>query len=108
MYHSDVSLTRAEAAPVLVQALSKAKGQLDAKTAQIARRAVLQALRDPKEVVRINTVEALGDVGGEDMIPALKEVVEKDNSPDVSGHSIRKRAAEAIAAIQKRVGQQQN
>jgi hypothetical protein len=50
-------------------------------------------------------VDALGKFGGADMISALKEVAANDPSPEVEGHSIRKSAAEAIAAIQKRTTQ---
>jgi hypothetical protein len=36
------------------------------------------------------------------MIPALKAVAETDPAPEVNGKSVRKRANEAIAEIQKR------
>jgi hypothetical protein len=47
-------------------------------------------------------VKALSGFGDEDMVPALKGVAETDPAPEFHGHSIRKRAAEAIAQIQKR------
>jgi hypothetical protein len=51
--------------------------------------------------MKIDTVKALGSFGGEDMIQALKVVAATD--PDLGeGYAIRRWAAEAIAAIQKR------
>jgi hypothetical protein len=102
MYGSDVGLVRAEAAPVLVRALAYARNGLDPGAAQIARQTIVRALHDPHEAVRGNTVEALGTFGTEDMIPTLRAVVESDPAPEVQGHSIRKSASQAIAAIQKR------
>jgi hypothetical protein len=106
MYGSDVALTRAEAAPVLVRALASARDGLDPESSRAVRQVIVRALHDPHEAVRGNTVEALGSFGTEDMIPALKAVAETDPSPEVQGHSIKKSASEAIAAIQKRAGQQ--
>ena len=91
---------------LLVQALSKGRGELDAVTSQAVRQIILSALHDPDDVVKIPTVKALGSFGGEDMIPALRNVAETDPDPS-EGYAIRKWAAEAIAAIQKRAGQQQ-
>ena len=105
MYSSDVGLTRAEAAPVLVQALAKAGSQLDSSTAAKVKQTILTALNDSDEAVRSFTVDALGKFGGVDMIPALAKVAETDPSPEVQGYSIRKSATQAIAAIQKRTGQ---
>ncbi len=104
MYGSDVELTRAEAAPLIVQTLAKTPiDNLDPKTILAAKQFVLKALHDPSEAVRIDTVEALGSFGGEDMIPALKQIVETDPAaPAANGDSIRKWAGEAIAAIEKR------
>jgi HEAT repeat protein len=65
-------------------------------------RIILRTLQDPDELVRAFTVHAVGKYGTEDMIPALRKVAEADPSPEVEGHSIRKAAADAIAAIQKR------
>jgi HEAT repeats len=97
---------RGAAVAMLVQALSKGRGELDAVTIQAVRQIILSALHDPDDVVKIPTVKALGSFGGEDMIPALRNVVETDPDPS-EGYAIRKWAAEAIAAIQKRAGQQQ-
>lgn len=108
MYGSDVGLTRAEAAPVLVQAWVKAGKQLDPSLSERVRQIILTALRDPSEAVRSHTVGALGKFGGQDMIPALKAVAETDPAPEVQGHSIRKRAARAVEQIQKRTGSPQN
>jgi len=105
MYGSDVGLIRAEAAPLIVQALTKTSAtSLDQNTILTAKQVVSKALHDPNEAVRINTIEALGNFGGEDMIPALKQVAETDPAPEVNGYSIRKWAVEAIAAIEKRGG----
>ncbi len=103
-FGSDIGLVRAEVAPVIVQALAKTTG-LDEKTIQAAKALILKALRDPEEADRINTIEALKSFGGEDVIPALKQIAETDPAaPAANGDSIRKRAAEAIAAIEKRAG----
>jgi len=102
MYDSDLPLLRAEASPVIVQALAKSKEALDARTIRDAKQLVIKALRDPDNAVRINTVQALGAYGRQDMIPALERVAETDPSPEVNGYSIRKWATEAIAAINAR------
>jgi HEAT repeat protein len=99
---SAISLERAVTVPVLVKVLGKANGTLDLTTALAARRIVLGALQDPDEAVRAFAVNALGSYGGKDMVTALRKVAETDPSPEVDGSSIRKAAAEAIAAIQKR------
>ena len=99
---SPISMNRAVTVPVLVRVLGEAKGSLDPTTALAARQIVLRALQDPDEAVRAFTVNALGRHGGEDMIPALRKVAEADPEPEVDGHSIRRLAADAIAAIQKR------
>jgi hypothetical protein len=102
MFGSDVGLTRAEAAPLLVQALAKGRNQLDPATAEKAKQSILTALHDSEEAVRSSTVRALGEFGEEDMIPALRQVAEGDPSPEVHGHSIRKSAMDSIGSIQKR------
>lgn len=102
MYRSDVGLTRAEAAPTIVQALVMSIDPLDADMIAAAQKTILQALHDPSVSVRINTVEALGRFGGTDMIGPLRQVVEADPTPEVGGGSIRTRATAAIAAIEQR------
>ena len=102
---SVVSMNRAVAVPVLVQALAKAKAALESATIQAAKDTILRALHDPDDGVRASTVDALGSFGGTDMIPALKELSAHDRSPEIAGRSIRKSAAAAIAKIQKRAGQ---
>lgn len=89
---------------VLVQALAKGRGELDAVTIQAVQQIILSALYDPDDAVKIPTVKALGSFGGEGMIPALRNVAETDPDPS-GGYAIRKWAAEAIAAIRKRTGQ---
>jgi HEAT repeats len=102
---SAISMNRAVAVPVLVQALRKVQGAPDSGTAQSARQIIVAALHDRDEAVRSFTVHALGKFGASDMIPALKEVAANDPTPEVQGHSIRKSAADAIAEIQQRAGQ---
>jgi len=98
---SNSALTRGVAVALLVQALAKGRSELDAGTIQTVQQVILNGLRDPDEGVRIPTVEALEHFGGIDMIPALRVVAETDPDPS-EGHAIRKWAAKAIAAIQKR------
>jgi len=89
---------------MLVQALSAGRSDLDAARVQAVRQAILKGLSDPDADVKIPTVKALERFGGADMIPALKVVAETDPDPS-EGYAIRKWAAEAIAAIQKRADQ---
>jgi hypothetical protein len=105
MKRSAISMNRAVAVPVLVQALAKGKDTLDPGTVQTARQIILTALQDPDEGVRIFTVRALGKFGKEEMIEPLRRVAEADPAPEVQGHSVRKAAADAIASIQKRASQ---
>lgn len=105
---SAISMNRAVAVPVLVQALGREKGTLDAGTVRAARQIVLAALQDPDEGVRGFTVHALSKFGTEDMIAALRKVAETDPSPEVEGHSVRKAAVDAISAIEKRAGKHQD
>lgn len=101
---SDVAIDREIASIMLVEALARGKEAVDMDTAQSARQIILSHLQDKDDGVRASTVDALSKFGGIDMIPALKLVASNDPSPEVEGHSIRKSAAEAIAAIQKRTG----
>ncbi len=102
---SDTAIGRAIAAPMIVEAVQKAQGTLDAETAEAAKRVIIADLKDPDLGVRSFTVDALGKFGDADIIPALQEVAANDPSPEVDGHSLRKDAVDAIAAIQERVGQ---
>jgi hypothetical protein len=99
---SNSGLVRAEVAPVVVQILARTSG-LDQRTTQAAKGLILKALSDPEEADRINTIEALGNFGEEDMIPALRRIARADPAaPAPNGDSIRKWATEAIAKIEKR------
>ncbi len=100
-YKNAPSPFRGYVVAMLVQALAKGRGELDAETIRTVQQIILSALHDPEDVVKIPTVKALGRFGGSDMIPALRVVAEKDPDPS-EGYAIRKWAAEAIAAIQKR------
>jgi hypothetical protein len=105
---SNVASDREIASPMLVEAIQKARGTLDAETAQNAKQIVLSDLRDPDLAVRFETVYALGKYAGTDMIPALAEVAANDRAPEVEADSIRKSAAQAIADIEQRAGQQEH
>ncbi|MGC1106863.1 MAG: HEAT repeat domain-containing protein [Candidatus Acidiferrales bacterium] len=95
---------RYQAVAVLIQVRATVR-ELSANTSEEIRDATIRALHDTHEMVRIGTVHALGRFGGTDMIPALQKVAQTDPSPEVQGRSIRKAAASAIAAIQKRAAQ---
>jgi hypothetical protein len=105
MSKSDLGVNRANAIPVLVGSLAKAKDSLDSGTILTVKQTIVSALSDSDEGVRAFTVHALVKFGTDDMIPALRKVSETDPSPEVHGHSIRKEAAKAIASIKTRVGQ---
>jgi hypothetical protein len=98
------ALLRGKVVAMLVQALAKGRNDLDVVTVETVQQIILRALQDSDAGVRIDTVDALAKFGGEDMIPALRVVAEKDPDPSES-YAIRKWAAEAIAAIQKRAHQ---
>lgn len=100
---SDLGLVRSRAVALLVEALANGRNDLDASTIEAAQQVIRGALHDPDAVVRTKTVKALERYGSEEMIPELKEVAETDISPD-GQFAIRRWAAEAIAAIQKRAG----
>ena len=102
---SELGAYRGEAIPILVQILAKKKDDLDPTTTQTIKQTVLTALHDPDVTARSFAIDAMGKFGTEDMIPDLKEVAAKDPSPEVQGHSIRKSAVDAIAAIEKRARQ---
>ncbi len=95
---------RGKVAAMMVQALAKGRNELDSATIQSTQEAILGALRDIDEGVRIDTVRALGKFGGADMIPALEEVAKTDKAVGKLDRSlwIREYAVKAIAEIQKR------
>ena len=105
MFGSDLGGFRRKAAPIFVQILATRQSAADAQTTEKMKQVIRQALRDPDDGVRVDVIVALDRFGGEDMIPALKQVADTDPAPEVQGHSIRKRAAEAITSIQKRAAQ---
>lgn len=86
---------RGEVVAMLVQALAKGRNDLDPATVQTVGQATLRALHDPDEGVRIDTLNALGKFGGEDMIPALKALTKNDPA-------VKEWAARAIITIQQR------
>jgi hypothetical protein len=104
-YAPGPDISRGDVVAMLIQALAKGKSDLEDRTIETVRHIILNALRDPDDGVRIDTVKALGSFGEKDMIPALEDVAEHDPGPDVHGHSIRKWAAQAITEIQKRAGE---
>jgi HEAT repeat protein len=93
---------RGKVAAMMVQALAKGRNDLDPATIEAVQKVTLSALHDSDDGVRIDIVEALGNFGTDDMIPALKAVADTDPAREVHGHSIRKWAANAIEQIQKR------
>jgi len=103
LFRSDLGTLRAKAGPVVVHVLATAK-DIDPKTRQVAQEMVVNALRDPNQLVRSFVIFGLADYGTPDSIAALQLVVETDPAPEVDGHSVRKQAANAIASIQKRAG----
>jgi hypothetical protein len=100
-YAPGPDISRGSVVAMLVQASAKGKTQLNAATMQTMRKITLNALHDPDDSIKVDTVKALGSFGGEDMIPALKVVAATDPDPG-EGYAIRRWAAEAIAAIQER------
>jgi hypothetical protein len=101
MAKSDRPGDRIESVAVLIQLRSKV-GDLGLRTVEEIRVVTIRALHDPDDGVREFTVDSLRDFGGEDMIPALQEVAERDPAPEVQGMSTRKNALKAIADIQNR------
>jgi hypothetical protein len=99
---SEISMNRAVAVPILVEAVSKSDSNLDPSTVQASKQVILSALHDKDEAVRSFTVEALGDYGSADMIAPLREVAARDPGREIQGQSVRKSAAKAIEAIKKR------
>jgi hypothetical protein len=110
MYSSDVGQTRADAAPVPVQALAKGGKQLDPSLGERAKQGIPTALQDPEDAVRSPYDSKLSKFGGQDYDPCTqtKRVAETDPPPRSMVISIRKRAEQAIEAIQKRAGQSKN
>ncbi len=103
MSESNFILDRERADRILVRLLAQVKDALDPGTVQAIRQIVVRALQDTNEAVRSTTVDALGDFGGQDMIPALRQVEESDPAVSKTRQNfwIREDAAKAIAAIQK-------
>lgn len=100
-YAPGPDISRGDVIAMLVQASGKGKGEIDADTTRTVREAVLSALQSHDADMKIPTIKALEHFGGTDVIPVLKVVAETD--PDPSDHyAIRRWAAEAIAAIQRR------
>jgi hypothetical protein len=108
MSKSDIVSDRAEAIPVLSQALAKGKDSLDAESVRAAKEQIVKGLQDPNSVVRGETVIALGDFGDVDMIPALQAVARSDPASDSEADGdkqwfpIREAASSSIMKIKKR------
>ena len=98
---------RGRVVAMIVQVLANGKNELEPATIQSTQETIRGALRDNDENVRADTVRALGDFGGTEMIPALEQVAKTDQAVDKLRHNfwIREYAVKAIAEIQKRVGQ---
>jgi HEAT repeat protein len=97
-------VARGAAVALLIQAMSKGRSDLDSSTIQTIQQVTVNALHDPDPSVRIPTVKALEHFGETDMIPALTVVAKTDPDPS-EGYAIRKWAAEAISAIEKRASE---
>jgi len=106
-YKSAQNLDRGYVVAMLVQALAKGKGELDALTVAKVQEAILAGLHDPDHGIRGETIRALGKFGGEDMIPALRASADAETSDDAGSRSIRKRTLKAITEIEKRAGKTQ-
>jgi hypothetical protein len=108
MSKSQLGANRAEAIPMLVQALAKDKGSIDPQELQAAKQQIINGLHDQYPVVRGETVIAVGAFGDTDMIPALQEVARSDPGSDTrtdngaTWYPIREEANKAIAQIQHR------
>ena len=104
---SDLGLERRQAVELLVEVLANKKTDLDPTMIETCKQVIKMALRDPDDGVRIGTVHALAEFGGEDMIPALKQVSVSDPyvDKDSDGFWIREYATQAIEAIQQRASQ---
>jgi HEAT repeat protein len=101
-YNNSQARFRGSVAAMLVLALAKGKGELNAATAAETREAILKGLRDPDHGVKGDTIEALGKFGGEDMIPALRALADAETANDAGSRSIRRRTLQAIDDIEKR------
>jgi hypothetical protein len=102
---SNFALERRQTAELLLEVLAKKKTNLDPSMIEASKQVVQMALHDPDSGVRIGTVHALAEFGGEDMIPALRQIAESDPYVDTDNHSfwIRDYAHQAIDAIEQRV-----
>jgi hypothetical protein len=99
------------AIPMLVEALARGRDVLDSDTIRKAKQIILNDLHDSNGGLRSATVIALGDYGGADMVPALREIAHSDpafEKTDNGGKWFLNRdsAVKAIAEIQKREGRQ--
>lgn len=105
---SDLFMDRMRAARISVALLAGAKSNLDPSTAEAMRQMVVLALRDQVVEVQWEAVDWLGREGGSDMVPALRELVESNPGPNATKDEIavRKSAASAITAIERREAQQ--
>jgi hypothetical protein len=106
MSASNWILDRNGASGVIIELSARAGKALDPLIAKEAKETIVKFLHDPYEGVRDDAVESLAKYGTEEAVPALKQVAETDPATDRVDHSywIRKRAARAIAEIQKRAG----
>jgi hypothetical protein len=104
---SDLFMDRLKAVGTSVALLARADGSLDSTTAEAMRQMIILALHDKRVEVQWEAVDFLERYGGSNMIPALKELADSNPGPHATQDDIavRKNAAQAIAAIQKRADQ---
>jgi len=111
MSNTDLGVYRAESVAVLVQALSKGRGDIETRYVEAAKQQILRGLHDQDALVRGETVIALGAFGDMNMIPALQEVARSDPGSETRTDNnkqwfpIREEATEAITQIQQRAAQ---
>lgn len=103
---SELFMDRLNAVGTSVALLARAKSNLDSATAEAMRQMVILALRDKRIEVQWGAVDSLERYGRADMIPALKQLAESSPGPDATEDEIavRKNAAKAIVAIERRNG----
>jgi HEAT repeat protein len=103
-YKNSRPRSRGDVVAMLVRVLAKGKGDLDAATVREIQEIILSTLRNPDHDVKGDTIRALGEFGGADMIPALRASADAETSNDAGSQSIRRRTLRAISEIEKRAG----
>ena len=105
---SDLFMDRLNAVKIFVNLLSSGGASLDSETAGAMRKAVVVALHDKHVEVQWEAVDWLERLGTSDMVPALTELAQSVPSQGATKGdvAVRKNAAKAIVAIQRRASEQ--